>query len=73
MIVSWNWLKEYVRLDMPVETLTIVKDRPACSANANFNRLPNCFCSGTPPGFRMLIACALCRSLYACTTAAGPE
>lgn len=22
MIVSWNWLKEYVRLDMPVETLT---------------------------------------------------
>lgn len=21
MIVSWNWLKEYVRLDMPVETL----------------------------------------------------
>ena len=19
MIVSWNWLKEYVRLDMPVE------------------------------------------------------
>src|SRR5437764_10217282 len=22
MIVSWNWLAEYVRLDMPVETLT---------------------------------------------------
>ncbi len=22
MIVSWNWLKEYVRLDMPVEALT---------------------------------------------------
>lgn len=22
MIVSWNWLKEYVRLDMPVDTLT---------------------------------------------------
>src|SRR6516225_3253746 len=22
MIVSWNWLKEYVRLDMPVGTLT---------------------------------------------------
>jgi phenylalanyl-tRNA synthetase beta chain len=22
MIVSWNWLKEYVKLDMPVETLT---------------------------------------------------
>jgi phenylalanyl-tRNA synthetase beta chain len=22
MIISWNWLKEYVRLDMPVETLT---------------------------------------------------
>ena len=22
MIVSWNWLKEYVRLDMPVEVLT---------------------------------------------------
>ena len=22
MIVSWNWLKEYVRLDMPVESLT---------------------------------------------------
>lgn len=22
MIVSWNWLKEYVQLDMPVETLT---------------------------------------------------
>ncbi|RPI84431.1 MAG: hypothetical protein EHM42_07520, partial [Planctomycetaceae bacterium] len=21
MIVSWNWLKEYVRLDMPAETL----------------------------------------------------
>ena len=22
MIVSWNWLTEYLRLDMPVETLT---------------------------------------------------
>src|SRR5713226_3097453 len=22
MIVSWNWLKEYVRLDMPVDALT---------------------------------------------------
>ena len=22
MIVSWNWLKEYVRLDMSIETLT---------------------------------------------------
>ena len=22
MIVSWNWLTEYVRLDMPVEVLT---------------------------------------------------
>src|SRR5512142_2687192 len=22
MIVSWNWLTDYVRLDMPVETLT---------------------------------------------------
>jgi len=22
MIISWNWLKEYVKLDMPVETLT---------------------------------------------------
>ncbi len=22
MIVSWNWLKEYVRLDMPVDELT---------------------------------------------------
>ena len=21
MIVSWNWLKEYVRLDMPAERL----------------------------------------------------
>jgi phenylalanyl-tRNA synthetase beta chain len=22
MIVSWNWLAQYVRLDMPVEVLT---------------------------------------------------
>src|SRR5688500_71475 len=45
MIVSWNWLSQYVRLDMPVEVLTAVaidlevtSNRPDCVSHVGVAR-----------------------------------